>query len=191
MKKLYMLMFFIYSIVGLAEDTDELEFRIGGNLAGKYKEVNKTNFRNESESQGEGYEFIVELVHEPISNLITGLGTGYQRGSEIRIDGADYGIIDTIPIYATVKYRFNEESIYKPYIKLNLGVSIPYTRADLDRTGVITETGFYYSLGGGIEYKNTIIDLSYQYNKNELDGKYDGKVEFSRLTLGIGYRLDI
>lgn len=184
-------MFFIYSIVSLAEDTDMLEFRMGINFAGKYKEVHTTDFKTDSEPEGIGYEFIVELIHEPIPNLITGLGTGYQRNSEVRIEGTNYGIIDTIPVYATVKYRFNETGIYKPYIKLNLGVSIPYTKADLDRTGVKAETGFYYSLGGGVEYKDMIIDLSYQYNRNKLKGQYDGKVEFSRLTLGIGYRLDI
>lgn len=191
MKKLYMLMFFIYSIVSLAEDTDKLEFRMGVNLAGRYKEVHTTDFKTDSEPQGIGYEFVVELVHEPIPNLITGLGTGYQRASEARIEGVDYKVIDTIPVYATVKYRFNETGVYKPYIKLNLGVSIPYTRSDLDRAGLTAETGFYYSLGGGVEYKDMIIDLSYQYNKNKLGGQYDGKVEFSRLTLGIGYRLDI
>ena len=75
--------------------------------------------------------------------------------------------------------------------KLNLGVSIPFTRSDLDKTGVNGETGFYYSVGGGLQYKNIIIDLSYQYNQNKLDGQYSGDVEFSRVTLGIGYRLDI
>ena len=191
MKKLYILMFFIYSIVSLAEDTDMLEFRMGVDLGGKYEEVHTTEFKTDSEPQGIGYEFIVELIHEPISNLITGLGTGYQRQGEVRIEGTNYGMIDTIPVYATVKYRFNETGIYKPYIKLNLGVSIPYTKADLDRTGVKAETGFYYSLGGGVEYKGMIIDLSYQYNRNKVEGQYDAKVEFSRLTLGIGYRLDI
>lgn len=191
MKKLYVLMFFIYSIVSLAENTDKIEFRIGGNIIGKYKEVNTINFENDSKPQGIGYEFVIELVHEPIPSLITGLGTSYQRGNGVRIEGKNYNVIDTIPVYATVKYRFNETRRYKPYIKLNLGVSIPYTRTDLDRTGVTAETGLYYSLGGGVEYKNMIIDLSYQYNKNKLDGKYDGKVKFSRLTLGIGYRLDI
>ena len=191
MKKLYVLMFFIYSIVIMAEDTDKLEFRLGGDFAGEYKEVNSKNFNNESKPEGMGYEFIVELVHEPIPNLITGLGTGYQRQSEVSVGGENFGIVDTIPIYATVKYRFNEEGIYKPYIKLNLGVSIPYTREDLERTGVTAETGFYYSVGGGVEYKNILIDLSYQYNENKLDGEYDGGVEYSRLTLGIGYRLDI
>jgi opacity protein-like surface antigen len=191
MKKLYVLMFFIYSVVSLAEDTDKIEFRIGGNLAGKYKEVNTTNFKNDSKPKGIGYEIIVELVHEPIPNLITGLGTGYQRESKVEIEGKSYNVIDTIPVYATVKYRFNETGVYKPYIKLNLGVSIPYTRSDLDRTNVTAETGFYYSLGGGVEYKDMMIDLSYQYNENKLDGQYDGKVKFSRLTLGIGYRLDI
>lgn len=158
---------------------------------GRYKEVNTTNFKNDSEPQGIGYEFIVELIHEPIPNLIAGLGIGYQREGKIKIEGKNYGMIDTIPIYATIKYRFNEAGRYKPYIKLNLGVSMPYTRSDLDRIGVTAETGFYYSLGGGVEYGNMIIDLSYQYNRNKLDGNYDGKVELSTLTLGIGYRLDI
>lgn len=191
MKKLYILIFFVYYIVSLAEDTDKIEFRLGGNIAGKYKEVNATNFKNNSEPKGIGYEFIVELIHEPILNLITGLGIGYQRESEIRVKGKNCQIIDTIPIYATIKYRFNDDGIYKPYIKLNLGVSIPYTKSELERTGVTAETGFYYSLGGGMEYKNMIVDLSYQYNRNKLDGDYDGKIEISKLTLGIGYRLDI
>lgn len=191
MKKLYILIFFVYSIISLAEDTDKLEFRIGGNLGGKYKKINTTNFKNNSEPKDIGYEFIIELVHEPIPNLITGLGTGYQRESKAEIEGENYSVIDTIPVYATAKYRFNDIGIYKPYIKLNLGVTIPYTRSDLDRTGVTAETGIYYSVGGGLEYKDMILDLSYQYNENKLKGKYDGKIKFSRLTLGIGYRLDI
>lgn len=191
MKKLYMLIFFICSIISFAEDTDKLEFRVGGDLIGKYKEVNTTNFKNDSDPKEMGYEFIVELVHEPIPNLITGLGIGYQRNGKLKISGKNYEMIDTIPIYATIKNRFNEKGIYKPYIKLNIGLSVPYTRSYLERAGVTSETGFYYSLGGGIEYKNMIIDLSYQYNKNNLDGNYEGKIENSRLTLGVGYRLDI
>ncbi len=191
MKKLYLLVFFIYSVLSLAEDSDKIEFRIGGNLIGKYKTISTANFKNDSEPKGVGYEFIVEIVHEPIPSLITGLGIGYQRESEVEVDGKNYNTIDTIPIYAVVKYRFNEQGIYKPYVKLNLGMSVPYTRSDLDRTNVTGKTGIYYSLGGGIEYKNMIVDLSYQYNENKLDGKYDGNIKFSRLTLGIGYRLDI
>ena len=166
-------------------------FRGGINLGGKYKEVHTTKFKTDETPKGVGYEVIIELIHEPIQNLVTGLGTGYQRNSEVGIEGGNYGIIDTIPVYATVKYRFNETGEYKPYMKVNLGVSIPYTRADLDRTGVKGKTGLYYSLGVGVEYKDIIIDLSYQYNGNKLDGEYDGKVEFSRFTLGIGYRLGI
>lgn len=191
MKKLYLLVFFIYSVLSLAEDSDKIEFRIGGNLIGKYKTISTANFKNDSEPKGVGYEFIVEIVHEPIPSLITGLGIGYQRESKVEVDGKNYNTIDTIPIYAVVKYRFNEQGIYKPYVKLNLGMSVPYTRSDLDRTNVTGKTGIYYSLGGGIEYKNMIVDLSYQYNENKLDGEYDGNIKFSRLTLGIGYRLDI
>lgn len=191
MKKLYVLVFFIYSIISLAEDTDRIEFRIGGDLAGKYGEVNRSNFKNDSKPQGIGYEFIVELIHEPIPNLITGLGMGYQREGEVKIDGKNYKLINKIPAYATIKYRFNETGRYKPYIKLNLGVAIPYTRSDLDRSGVKAKTGFYYAVGGGVEYENIIIDLSYQYSDNELDGEYNGDIEISKLTLGIGYRLDI
>jgi opacity protein-like surface antigen len=192
MKKLCIFLFLISTLNLIGKGTDMIEFRSGMNIGGKYNKIETTDFKSDRDPQGIGYEFAIELIHEPIPNLITGLGTGYQRSSEMRIEGGDkYGIIDTIPVYATIKYRFNEEGTYMPYLKLNLGASIPYTRSALKRTGVEAETGFYWAMGGGIEYKSFIFDLSYQWNRNKFDGDYDGEIEFSRVTFGVGYRLGI
>jgi opacity protein-like surface antigen len=169
-----------------------LEFKTGMNIGGTYTTVETPSFKSDTKPYGTGYEFTAELIHEPIPNLITGLGAGYQRSSEMKIQGGGaYSIIDTIPLYITVKYKFNKEGRYMPYIKINFGASLPYTRADLDRTGVEVETGYYGAIGGGVEYNHFILDLSYQWNKNKFDGDYSGEIEFSRLTLGIGYRLGI
>ncbi|RUA07201.1 MAG: hypothetical protein DSY38_03150 [Fusobacteria bacterium] len=192
MKKLYLLIFIISTVNIMGKDTDMIEFRSGINMGGHYNRIQNETFTSSKDPQGIGYEFVVELVHEPIQNLITGLGTGYQRSGKMKIEGGDnYGIIDTIPVYATFKYRFNSEGVYRPYLKINIGASIPYTRSDLERSGVEAETGFYWAAGGGIEYKNFITELSYQWNRNKYDGDYSGKIDFSRITFGIGYRLGI
>jgi opacity protein-like surface antigen len=172
-----------------------LEFRFGGNLGATYKEIDTEYFETDEKPSEMGFEGMIELIHEPIDNVIAGLGTGYQRNGRIGINGGKYGAIDIIPIYLTVKYRFDTPTNISPYIKVNLGASIPYTRSDLERTGTEAQTGFYYALGGGLEYHSFIVDISYQWSSNKTDktsdGGYDSKVEFSRITLGIGYRLGI
>lgn len=193
--KRILLIFLTISTLSMAlvtgEGTDMIEFRLGGDFAGKYAEVHEEHFKSDSEPQGLGGELMIELLHRPLPYLITGLGVGYQRSSQVRIEGENYNVIDTIPIYITTKYVFNNEGTLKPYIKANLGVSISYTRSDLERNGGKAKTGLYYAVGGGLDYRNFIIDLSYQYNGNELDKNYKGKVEYSRFTLAFGYRLDI
>jgi opacity protein-like surface antigen len=195
MKKIFIFIFLLSTINLMGKNTEMLEFRIGGNLGAKYKEINTESFSTDEKPSETGFEGMIELIHEPIDNLITGLGTGYQRSGRIGINGGKYGVIDTIPIYLTVKYRFETSTNFSTYIKVNLGASIPYTRSDLERSGTQAQTGFYYALGGGMEYYNVIVDLSYQWTSNKTDkssdGGYDAKVESSRITLGIGYRLGI
>ena len=195
MKKLYIFLFLLYSTVTFGRGIDMLEFRFGGNLGASYKEIDTERFQTDKKPSETGYEGMIEMIHEPIDNLITGLGTGYQRSGRIGIDGGKYGVIDTIPIYFTLKYEFKNSTKINPYIKGNIGASIPYTRSDLERTGTKAHTGFYYAVGGGIEYYNFIVDLSYQWTSNKTEktskGGYDAKVEFSRITLGVGYRLGI
>ncbi len=195
MKKIFIFIFLISTINLMGKNTEMLEFRIGGNLGANYKEIDTAHFKTDEKPSETGFEGIIELVHEPIKNLITGLGTGYQRSGRIGINGGKYGVIDTIPIYLTVKYRFETSTDFSSYIKGNIGASVPYTRTDLERTGTQAQTGFYYAVGGGVEYHNFIVDLSYQWTSNKTDksskGGYDAKVEFSRITLGIGYRLGI
>jgi len=190
-----LLLFFMLASLSMASitgtGTDMLEFRLGGNFAGKYEEVHEKYFKSESDPQGASGELMVELSHRPLPYLITGLGIGYQRSSKVRIKETDYSVIDTIPVYITAKYVFNNEGSIQPFLKANLGASLSYTRADLERSGGKAKTGFYYAVGGGLEYHEFIVDLSYQYNGNELDEKYSGKVEYTRFTFALGYRLDI
>lgn len=194
MKKIILLVYLLLSIGVVAQDTDMLEFRFGGNVKTNYNfSINDGGNNSNLKPKDFGYEGVVELIHSPIDNLITGLGTGYQRNENIELKGSNntQNTVDTVPVYATVKYLFNEDGDYRPYLKLNLGVAIPHTRGSLKKRGVEAHTSWYYAVGGGIEYNSLILDLSYQYSQTKLKGAYDGKIKFSRVTLGIGYRLGI
>jgi opacity protein-like surface antigen len=99
-------------------------------------------------------------------------------------------------VYATLKYEFNPYGNLKPYIKANIGYSINI-QGDLGSV----DNGMYYAAGVGVDYKNFIVDLSYQYNEGSvtIPGYTGNNVDYDetktdanvgRVTLGLGYRFN-
>ncbi|WP_297487804.1 OmpW family outer membrane protein [uncultured Cetobacterium sp.] len=186
--------------------------RVGGDVASKYskyklktKEEGNLDVSNKK-TKGFGYELAVEGTQNITDNLEVGLGLAYQNHSKNKTyNGNDFtakmGKYDSIPLYVTGKYNFDTESTLKPYLKANLGYSfnINESKSDIDKTSVKTsvKNGLYTGIGAGIEYNNYLVDLMYQINfakaslsnGDETSGK--SKLDYSRVTLSVGYKFNI
>ena len=108
--------------------------------------------------------------------------------------------INSVPIFFTTRYNFKNASEITPYVKGNLGLAI--TSGKVESKNILAdeslkfESGIYYGIGTGLQYKNFVADLS--YNVNTMKTKYsfnmpgykeEGKFNTNHgtLTLGVGY----
>lgn len=116
----------------------------------------------------------------------------------------------SIPLYLVAKYNFNAINNFVPYVKANLGYSFNDEDGDFTMTGITEfgykdgtkgsvkiDNGLYYGLGAGFEYNNFTMDLMYQVNLAEaevtisdLDANVKKDFDYSRITLGFGYKFD-
>ncbi|WP_297488105.1 OmpW family outer membrane protein [uncultured Cetobacterium sp.] len=122
------------------------------------------------------------------------------------------GKYDSIPLYVTGKYNIGTDSAVKPYLKANLGYSFNIneknTTASSVQNGQNTklslktkvDDGLYAGVGAGFEYNDYLVDLMYQTNfakasiENEIDARTSStksKLDYSRVTLSIGYKFNI
>ncbi|MGL5426415.1 MAG: OmpW family outer membrane protein, partial [Cetobacterium sp.] len=110
---------------------------------------------------------------------------------------------DSVPVYAVAKYNFNIDSAFKPYLKANLGYSFNFENGDAEYTdaqgtesfSTNVKNGLYYGAGVGVEYNNFFTDVMYSVNEakatvTDEDGKYKNDFDYSRVTLGFGYKFN-
>ena len=215
-------------ILGSCLYSDEVNFRVGGNIGSWYSETGNLNTGN---AEDFGFEFTVEYLKEIVPNFKLGLGTGYQANPKVegknteieyyvspgvefesKTGFEDKVYYDSIPVYLTGKYEFPINTNISAYAKVNLGYSFNSKKDDVvwtdtakyDRDGADqllysnsktyntdVKDGFYYALGGGIKYKSFFADLMYQttFADVEIEGE-KGNVDYSRVTLGLGYSFD-
>ena len=124
----------------------------------------------------------------------------------------DSGNLSSIPLYVTARYVFRNSTDINPYIKVNLGYSINSgdTSVNLNNfySGKLVEeyksemkNGIFYGLGFGVEYKNFLVDLTYDITQSKAEEKiynYEDKEGFSddykfdikKLTLSFGYQFN-
>ncbi|MCJ8342556.1 MAG: outer membrane beta-barrel protein [Cetobacterium sp.] len=199
---------------------NHIYFRVGGDIASRYSKYNVKG-RSESfkfsngKTKGLGYEIAIEGTQNITDSLELGVGIAYQghnknkdftfedAGESNTVKMAKY---DSLPIYFTGKYNFKTESSWNPYIKANLGYAFNLN-ADktkfTDNTGTQSiktkvKNGLYTGIGAGVQYNNYLVDIMYQTNfaKAYLSDSQDGnssksKLNYSRVTLSVGYKLDI
>lgn len=214
MKYIYLILALILSSLSFSEN-NVVEVKLGVSPSPRF-DVTPSSKAKAS------YEIGAEYRYELTNNVEIGGGISYQNHGKlkrftdiedtmVRVDVSDTKLYNSIPIYATVKYNFRNETEFTPYIKANLGYSIntsnknkstyeTYNKSNglLLDSGTLKEykakNGIYYSLGIGAEYKGFIGELSYQINTSKIDGlRYDGirdsgRADNKRLTLGIGYQ---
>ena len=202
MKKLLLLGLFLLGSLSFSEG-NIIETRLGYDLNVNSKI--KTDDEENLKVLKNGIELGVEYRRELSSGFEIGGGIFYKKSGYKNTfkdgtpEGNPYGIagsIDTIPlnvetkgfnslpIYATARYKFYTPSEIKPYIKANLGYSFKSGSARFsyaENTNIWTtikgrvedefkfRNGLYYSIGIGAEFKNFTVDLSY----NVIRSKYD------------------
>lgn len=182
-----------------------------------WSEYDKSTFVETKITDGDtdslGFEVALEVTRNITKNLELGLGIAYQRHSDydsysiFSTEKVEFGRYDSVPVYVVGKYNFEQYSNgLKPYLKAVTGVSFNFDKEDVkfksdgglnEKLNMDIENGLYFGIGGGIEYKDFFVDLMYQVNTAEAELKYgnlkmeqmwETDVNYSRITLGFGYK---
>ena len=171
-----------------------------------------------------GFHFGVEYRREILTNFQIGAGLEYRKSDmdqpgnrRVYSENIDYSYdsdsLNSIPVYITARYNFRNFTGVTPYVKANLGYSINSgdTNVKLNNmySGKLVEEynskmkdKIYYGVGVGIEYKNFLVDLTYDITQSEAEEKiynYEDKEGFSddykfdikKLTLSFGYQFNL
>jgi hypothetical protein len=170
-----------------------------------------------------GFHFGIEYRREILTNLQIGAGLEYRKSDmdqpgnrRVTSENIDYSYdsdsLKSIPVYITARYNFRNFTSVTPYVKANLGYSINSGETSVNlnniNTGKLVEEynskmkdKIYYGIGVGIEYKNFLVDLTYDITQSEAEEKiynYEDKEGFSddykfdikKLTLSFGYQFN-
>ena len=223
MKKILLIIGILAGLLAYAEG-NIIEIR------GGYDLTSTTNFDKDIYSEYDldkfvenGFHFGVEYRREVLTNFQVGVGLEYRlssldqpgnvRATNENIDYSyDSGNLSSIPLYVTARYVFRNSTDINPYIKVNLGYSINSgdTSVNLNNfySGKLVEeyksemkNGIFYGLGFGVEYKNFLVDLTYDithskaeekiYNYEDKEGfSYDYDFDIQKLTLSFGYQFN-
>ena len=227
-KVIFVLAVLSLSSLALAEK-NVIEIRGGYDLSSRTKFKDDDDFSFDSKKFVEnGFHFGAEYRREVLPNFQIGAGLEFRLSSlnepDDENDGSyvyvyDYGNLISIPLYVTSRYNFKNSSEFTPYVKANLGYAINSGKVDgitkyTNFSGVDTDVrdykrklknGMFYGIGTGVEYKNFLVDLSYDITYSKLDTQayiYDGyyntttqenfesKFNTQKLTLSLGYQFN-
>lgn len=200
MKKLLLLGALVSSIAM----ADVIEVRVGGDLTNRatFKDTDNQNWKINDDALKNGFEITGEYRTPIAENLEIGGGIAYRYNklSSKNYPGLTMKGINSVPIFFTTRYNFKNASEITPYVKGNLGLAI--TSGKVESKNILAdeslkfESGIYYGIGTGLQYKNFVADLSYnvntmktKYNFNRPGYKEEGKFNTNHgtLTLGVGY----
>lgn len=212
MKKI-LLGFILLSSMSFATDK-YLEVKIGTDFNSKYSTTNSRTaltYARKTESNS-AFTIGAEFMKEVDEKIDIGFGVAYQRHSKretgrgIRIfssvyyySGLDY---ESVPVYIALKYKFNTETLFVPYVKVNLGYSFNFKEEDekITRNGSTTtnninfkaENGAYYALGVGVEYKNLTFEVLLSETKSNYSvTSAEGKADYRRIGATLGYKFNL
>ena len=180
-----------------------IEVRIGGDLSnkGKYEGGFSNGAELSHNAIKKGFELSAEYRASVTENFELGGGISY-KGNRLNSSGyTESDGIDSVPVYLTARYNFNNSTEFTPYIKANLGYA--FNSGNLkwyDSSSSYGEAkfkgGFYSGIGTGLEFRNFVVDLSYNWNSLSVERKFvqssvraedDFTLSHGVLTLGVGY----
>lgn len=188
----------------LYAEGNKIEVRGGFDLGQRYSISNNSLLDKDAKFS---YELAVEYRKELPYNFELGAGIAYQDHGKTKsktTNGieAQGDFYDSVPLYVTARYNFKNSTEVTPYLKTNLGYSFNVNDGSVKakyagveaKSDINAKDGFYYGVGGGLEYKGFVVDLSYQRNYSKVEGKNsqglkvnNGNADFDRVTLGFGY----
>ena len=207
MKKLLLVLGVLVSSVAMAEG-NVAEGRLGYSFGeGKLRE----NFTKKVGLTG-------EYRREVMPDVELGLGLDVKFADEKTVVGANAQHTATVrktglPIYGVAQYNFKNDSEVVPFLKGRLGVVVGrnyevtetvnnVVEADKD---LVTGNALYAGVGAGVNYKNFVADLSYNYTggktikATDLTKTADARVKTNTVkevgagsgvvTLSVGYSL--
>ena len=199
MKKLLLLGALISS-VAMAQ---VVEVRIGGDLSnsGKFKGGFSDGANLQKKAIKRGIELSAEYRTPVLENFEIGGGISYKHNKVDPKGYYEHKGVDSVPVYFTARYNFKNSSEVTPYVKANLGYafnsgSLKWFNNSSYYGEAKFKGGLYSGVGAGIQYKNFVADLSYNWNRMRVDRKgyvapyrYEDKFTLSHgtLTLGLGY----
>lgn len=216
MKKLLLIIFLLtWTSLALAAN---IQLKSGIGFLGKFSNLEGKSY----ESKNNGWEITLEGTEKISKNFEVGIGLSYQNHGKIEksikkeysdksYENRKIPGYTSLPVYVTAKYNFENTSVIKPYIKIDLGYSFNvsdrkyeytyYERNLLSPSGydlkeskeLNTEykNGIYYGIGIGAEYNNFLVELMYKKNKGEIKTEtYREKIEYDRIAFSIGYRFN-
>lgn len=203
------------SCVSLAAEGTNVYLKAGADMLQRFDEVKYDGEKlNKDDGDDFGYELTVEVMREVYPNFELGLGLSYQDHGDPKSINVYYKDLDgnikseipgfkSVPLYVTAKYNFPVEGNIKPYLKADLGYSFNEENGDVkgDILGhaikypTKVKNGLYYGIGAGAEYNNFVVDLMYKMNKAKIEiddegDKYKKDLDYSRITLSVGYRFN-
>ena len=204
MKKLLLLLGLVVSATAMA---GVAEVRIGADLTNRatFKDTDNSTWRINKDALKRGFEITGEY-RTPVFNENLEMGGGiaykYNKLSSKNLPGVSVKGLSSVPVYFTTRYNFKNSSEITPYVKGNLGIAFNSGKVESkDATSTSSmkmkfNSGVYYGVGTGIQYKNFVTDLS--YNVNTMKTKYSVNIpgykrnskfntNHGALTLSVGY----
>ena len=214
MKKVLIILGILASVTAFSEG-NKVEVRVGGDIMPQFSV-------DGPEKDAEfSYELGVEYRREVMPNFEIGGGIAYQDHGKVKkytqnVSGMNVestlDLYDSVPLYLTARYNFKNITDFTPYVKVNLGYSINSGDTNVKLNNIYTgklveeynsdiDNGMYYGFGLGVEYKNFLIDLTYDitqskaeqkvYNYEDVEGYSDDyKFDIRKLTLSVGYQFE-
>ncbi|MGL5176031.1 MAG: outer membrane beta-barrel protein [Cetobacterium sp.] len=170
---------------------------------------------NKKETHRLGFEVGFEATRNIDHNFELGIGGAYQNHTKFKAkiytdETYDMPKFDSIPLYAVAKYKFETETIWKPYLKCTLGYSFNFKDKDTENKSLYIDESnifenlikfdtdlsddLYYGFGAGVEYNSFFADLMYKVNEAKANLEEDKEIlgkkdfDYSRITLGFGYK---
>ena len=206
------------SCVSLAAEGTNVYLKAGADILQRFDETKYNTLKlNKEKGDDFGYELTVEVMREVYSNLELGFGLSYQDHGDPKTSSNNFSEkyemsgYKSVPIYITAKYNIPVKGNIKPYLKADLGYSFNDERGNFKVIKTASskasepgysrelltkvENGLYYGIGAGAEYNNFVIDLMYKINKakvemNNYNERIKGDLDYSRVTLSIGYKFN-
>ncbi len=202
MKKL-LLLGALLSTIAMAQMNQVVEVRVGGDLSNSAKfHGGFSNGANlEKKAIKKGIELSAEYRAPILEDFELGGGISYKHNALDGKGAYEHKGVNSVPLYFTARYNFKNSSEITPYIKANLGYAFnsgslkSYVSPALYGEAKI-KGGFYSGLGTGIQYKNFVADLSYNWNGMKVERtlydapyRYEDKFTLNHgtLTLSVGY----